>query len=626
MDSAWTVFASSTLALLLLQQRLKRKIQPHRYNRRGSLITNDAAAAAALASSMTSSFATRTSMHLHLPSSSSSAAAGDDGSALPEVELSATSKLIDTLGKLKAAAAVNFDASACVYANIGDVSGLRELEVMKAARRHVAAEMNSSTNQNAYPPYNGLPALRAATARDLLARLRLVGDADADDNGMSDAALVARGVLRPGETVGDLVAVASGSVGCSGSIYAHLKYQRALGQRDVVVGIDRTAYWKHAGVGNDVARIVRASFMTLRRRGPSSDSDDGASDAGAEDCRPVDEGQLEMCLNVSAVRAFAQQCGGGVLVLNFANPTCFLPSSSDSAAFVGAIVEWNRTHGRDQQLTVIVDGPYDDFDDDGAGYRFVSLLFRSGVTTSYAHARTKEELATGGRCGEVLCNNPLVRQLFTDYKADYIGSDSRMEQEMQLYLHAHAAQRDDEKRERRMDVRERKEYFWSCLTTTSERSRCLRRIVRDTAPFYRVDGAFYVFLNVRALINVPNSAVSGSSDGHNSHSDNVRFRDAMDVCMALAREHGVILVPGTLFSQGDDACDVSNVREVVDESDPNRLCPTLLAFSSSCVRVCFSSLPSARSEWQAQIKRIVAAVEAVSVDIAVATSTASPSK
>merc|ERR1719471_2683495 len=155
----------------------------------------------------------------------------------------------------------------------------------------------------------------------------------------------------------------------------------------VAIALDRTHYWKHQGVAEDFGELRIHDFMALR---------DGGLRLDAEEVEHFGRG------------------GGGVMVLNFANPLCFLPSAEDAHECVSRIAAWNSAHAA-QEITVCVDGPYDDFD--GAeGCRFVGMLLEAGVTTSYIHPRTKEQFATGSRGGEVFCNNPAVRQLFNAYK------------------------------------------------------------------------------------------------------------------------------------------------------------------------------------------------------------------
>jgi len=188
------------------------------------------------------------------------------------------------------------------------------------------------------------------------------------------------------------------------------------------------------------------------------------------------------------------------------------------------------------------------------------MLLKAGVTTSYIHARTKEEFATGSRGGEVLCNNPAVRQLFNAYKADYIGADSMLEQEIALRLH-HSPVRDEQKAMRNKIISERKEYFWSQLDEHPE----LAAIRKDTAPFYRPNGPFYVFLNLQSLI--PGT-----------------YADSLEACKAMAKL-GVILIPGTLFDVDPDAAEGMN---------------------RVGVRVAFGSFDSI--SWQDQIKMLVNAL------------------
>lgn len=416
------------------------------------------------------------------------------------IQDSPTARLISVLDKLKSiAAGAGHKPKDLVLANIGDITGVPELPLMKEARTSATTIFNAASNCNGYPPYPGLPQLRQATAEDLMRRL---GFAD-----QSKDSLIKAGILKPGQELLDLVAIGAGSVGCSGSICSHVKYhQMKRGKSSdklVSVGLDRTHYWKHQGVAEDFGRVKIYDFMVCREERKN----DGLHLDAAEALR------------------FGRE-GGGIMVLNFANPLCFLPSAEDAENFVSAVFEWNLANS-DAEITVCVDGPYDDFD--GAdGYRFVSLLMKAGVTTSYIHARTKEEFATGGRGGEVLCNNPAVRQLFNAYKADYIGSDSKLEQEIALHLHNSAA-RDEQKLMRNKVIRERKEFFWDQLQHSA-----LEAIREDTRAFYRPSGPFYVFLNVKSLIETG------------------KFVDSMAVCVAMAKL-GVILVPGTLFDENPES-------------------------------------------------------------------------
>ena len=77
---------------------------------------------------------------------------------------------------------------------------------------------NSVTNLNGYPPYPGLTELRELVVQDLMDRLGL---------SLDNQALVAQGILAPGQANYELVSICSGSVGCSGSIYAHVRYLEA---------------------------------------------------------------------------------------------------------------------------------------------------------------------------------------------------------------------------------------------------------------------------------------------------------------------------------------------------------------------------------------------------------------
>lgn len=411
---------------------------------------------------------------------------------------SPTARLISVLTRLKELAGMaGHKPKDLILANIGDITGIPELPAMKEARSSATAAFNESQNANGYPPYPGVPQLRQSAAKDLMCRL---GFADQDRD-----ALIKVGVLLPGQDMQDLVSIGAGSVGCSGSICSHVKYHRlqreAMSLRTdipVTVAMDRTHYWKHQGVGENFGDVKIYDFMALR------------------------EGAVH--LDAAEVQRFGRD-GGGTMVLNLANPLCFLPSAAEAEAFVSQIADWNCANPS-HEITVCVDGPYDDFDGI-EGYRFVSLMLKAGVTTSYIHARTKEEFATGGRGGEVLCNNPLVRQLFNAYKADFIGSDSMLEQQIALHLHSSPV-RDEQKLSRNKMIRERKEFFWSQLGQHPE----LAAIQRDTAPFYRPTGPFYVFLNVQSLIPA-------------------KYADSLEVCVAMARR-GVILVPGTLFDINPD--------------------------------------------------------------------------
>mmetsp|Transcript_39884 Transcript_39884/g.70153 ORF Transcript_39884/g.70153 Transcript_39884/m.70153 type:complete len:502 (+) Transcript_39884:80-1585(+) len=458
--------------------------------------------------------------------------------ALPlslKVADSPTARLISVLTHLKELAAkAGYKQCDMVLANIGDITGVPELPVMKEARSSVVQAFNNSTNPNGYPPYPGLTQLRHAVASDLMCRL---GFADQGQDG-----LIKAGVLLPHEDLAELVSICAGSVGCSGSICSHVKYHRmrrnmfadrgqSVPNKPVTIAMDRTHYWKHQGVAEDFGEVQIYNFLALQ------------------------EGSLH--LNANEAQRLGRD-GGGIMLLNFANPFCFLPSTEESQQFAAAVAEWNNANPS-QEITVCLDGPYDDFDGP-EGYRFASLLLKAGVTTSYIHARTKEEFATGSRGGEVLCNNPAIRQLFNAYKADYIGSDSKLEQEIALHLH-NSTVRDEQKLMRNQIINERKEYFWKHLGQHPE----LAMIRKDTAPFYRPTGPFYVFLNLQSLI--PG-----------------KYADSMDVCKALAKL-GVILVPGTLFDIDPD-----------DAEGMNRV----------GVRIAFGSFKS--ESWQSQIKMLVGAL------------------
>jgi len=442
---------------------------------------------------------------------------------------SPTARFIATLGQLKdTAAAAGYKPDELILANIGDVAGIPELPVMKEARTKAVAVFNGSSNSNGYPPYPGLVELRQAVAEDLMRRL---GFADPKEH-----ALVQAGVLLPGQTMFELVAIGAGSVGCSGSICSHVKYHRSRAcfqpSESVTIALDRTHYWKHQGVAEDVGKIHIYDFMTYQEDG--------------------------LHLNMAEVQRFGTE-GGGIMVLNFANPLCFLPSAEEASSFVSEVAKWNSTNPS-QEITVCIDGPYDDFD--GAdGYRFVSKMLEAGVTTSYIHARTKEEFATGGRGGEVFCNNPIIRQLFNAYKADYIGSDSKLEQEIALHLH-HSPCLEEQKRSSMSFIRQRKEFFWSQMEEHVE----LAKIRKDTEAFYRPTGPFYVYLNLQSLI----------SEG--------KYADSMEICTAMAKM-GVILVPGTLL-------------------DINPDCATGL--NKIGVRVSFAAFVN--EAWQSQIKGLVDAL------------------
>jgi len=422
-----------------------------------------------------------------------------------------------------------------VLANIGDISGVPELPIMKEARCSAAQAFNDSINSNGYPPYPGITQLREAVAKDLMSRLGFADQSQED--------LIKAGVLLSYQDLSELVSLGAGSVGCSGSICSHVKYHRMRRRemlkgmeqhvtlKPVTIAIDRTHYWKHQGVGEDFGKIEIYDFMVFR------------------------EGSLH--LDAKEAQRLGRD-GGGIMVLNFANPLCFLPSAEEAHQFALEVAEWNNANPS-QEITVCVDGPYDDFDGP-EGYRFVSMLLKAGVTTSYIHARTKEEFATGSRGGEVLCNNPAVRQLFNAYKADYIGADSMLEQEIALRLH-HSPVRDEQKAMRNKIISERKEYFWSQLDEHPE----LAAIRKDTAPFYRPNGPFYVFLNLQSLI--PGT-----------------YADSLEACKAMAKL-GVILIPGTLFDVDPDAAEGMN---------------------RVGVRVAFGSFDSI--SWQDQIKMLVNAL------------------
>jgi aspartate/methionine/tyrosine aminotransferase len=246
------------------------------------------------------------------------------------------------------------------------------------------------------------------------------------------------------------------------------------------------------------------------------------------------------------------------MMLNFGNPLCFLPSADEAWKFASEVAEWNRINPT-REITVCVDGAYDDLFGP-EGYRFVGFLLQAGVTTTYIHPRTKEEFATGSRGGEVLCNNPAVRQLFNAFKADYIGSDSTLEQEIALYMHS-AQSLDKEKKIRCDMIRERKEFFWSLLGRHAE----LAKIHKDTAPFYRPTGPFYIFLNLTSLIPA-------------------QFADSLEFCVAMAKL-GVILIPGTLFDVNPTSS--SGLNKV-------------------CARISFASLDS--KSWQSQLDKVVTAL------------------
>jgi aspartate/methionine/tyrosine aminotransferase len=447
---------------------------------------------------------------------------------LPRAKISATSLLINTLGQLKQIARdAGFEDGQMIMGNIGDVGGIPELGTVKRAREVVSRRMNESVakNLNGYPPYPGLPALRQRVATDLLGRLGF---------GTPTAASLERAdILKSGQSLGDLVSIASGSVGCSGSIYAHVKLAQLAGAEKPKIAIDRTHYWKHQGVGEDLGRVVVYDFMKVSDRGT-------------------------LRLDASEVDRFGAS-DGGVMVLNFGNPAAFLPSKEDATDFVLSIKNWNAKNP-EKQITVIVDGPYDDFDGT-EGYRFPSLLFKAGVVTSYSHARTKEEFATGSRLGEVISNHPVIRDIFDGYKADYVGSDSRIEQEMGLEVLASMAERNEEKEVRMAMVRERKSFFWAQLGEMG-----LDQIKKDTAPFYRPGGAFYVFMNLQSMVGAK------------------KHVDSLAVCESMAQK-GVILVPGTLF-------DVNHG----DASGINR----------TGVRVSFAAF--GESNWRDQIRGLVGAL------------------
>lgn len=453
-----------------------------------------------------------------------------------KVQDSPTARLISVLTHLKELATKEgIKPADMVLANIGDITGVPELPVMKEARSSAAQAFNESHNSNGYPPYPGLPKLREAVAKDLMGRLGFADQTKED--------LIKAGVLRSYEDYLELVSLGAGSVGCSGSICSHVKYHRMRRRemlkdmeqhvtlKPVTIAIDRTHYWKHQGVGEDFGKVEIYDFMVFR------------------------EGSLY--LDAKEAQRFGRD-GGGIMVLNFANPLCFLPSAEEAQQFAFQVAEWNSAN-ISQEITVCVDGPYDDFDGP-EGYRFASMLMKAGVTTSYIHARTKEEFATGSRGGEVLCNNPAVRQLFNAYKADYIGADSMLEQEIALRLHKSLV-RDEQKAMRNKVIRERKEYFWSQLGEHPE----LAAIRENTAPFYRADGPFYVFLNLQSLI--PG-----------------KYADSLEACKAMAKL-GVILVPGTLFDINPDAAEGMN---------------------RVGIRVSFGAFNN--ESWQSQIKMLVNAL------------------
>ena len=456
----------------------------------------------------------------------------NDKTPLP-VTPSPTSQLIRTLTRLLGIAKDNgITESALILAHIGDVKGIRALDTMATARVQVAEKFQQSrVNLNGYPPYPGLPALRAFVAKELLTRLGIAVDEDA---------LRPAGVLESSETAGDLAHIGSGSVCCSGSLYAHCRYLRQkTGRENVNVAVDVCHYWKHQGVGVDMGTVKVYAFMRVQGE-------------GSDTC---------LMLDSHAVREFGED-GGGVLMINFGNPCNFLPRKEDAEEFAAAIVSWN-VDNPSRRISVVIDSPYDDFDyEDNRGYRFASILFKAGVTTSYCHARTKEEFATGSRLGEVLSNHPYIRAAFTDYKADYIGSDSRVEQEIALLMHEDKEKKEEEKRDRMQRVRERKRYFWSLLGEEPS----LSEVLQDTRPFYREEGAFYLFLNVRMLMETQGMPTS------------------LHFCEHLATS-GIILVPGVLFD--------------INPSAPQ-------GFNKTCVRISFAAF--AEDSWKQQMENIVKAL------------------
>jgi hypothetical protein len=349
---------------------------------------------------------------------------------------------------------------------------------------------NEASNNNGYPPYPGITPLREVVATDLLARL---GFARQDIKSLRE-----QGILAEGEPLSELISIAAGSVGCSGSIFAHIRYlQQKTQNSSIAVALDRVHYWKHQGVAADFGIVKVYDFTSLHN------------------------GRL--FLDASEALRFGHD-GGGVLVVNFANPLAFCPSAEEAESFVRTVAEWNAANPC-SIISAVVDGPYDDFDGP-AGYRFTSKLLSHGVPTSYVHARAKEEFGTGSRAGEVLTNVPAIRQLFNGYKADYIGSDSKLEMQTAVELHRSLGARDAQKSANRALVVARKEFFWARLNARP----ALASVVRDTLPFYRPDGPFYVFLNVQSVI--------GETPGH--------YHDSLAVCEAFARQ-GVILIPGVLF-------------------------------------------------------------------------------
>ena len=450
---------------------------------------------------------------------------------------SPTSKLINTLQRLLQIAIENGVAqSDLVLAHIGDVKGIEALDVMSKSRVDVADKMmRSRVNLNGYPPYPGMPELRKLVAVDLLRRLGTTQD---------EGKLRECGVLEEAQGLGDLVHIASGSVCCSGSIYAHIRYlKERTGRAETNVAMDTCHYWKHQGVGADAGKVKVYGFMRLEET----------------------EGEAKLVLDASAVAEFGLD-GGGVLMVNFGNPCNFLPTGEESQRFAKTIVDWNEQHP-ESLISVVIDSPYDDFDyEDNRGYFFASALLTAGVTTSYCHARTKEEFATGSRLGEVLSNHPFVRAAFTDYKADYIGSDSRLEQEIAILMHQSQEARDEQKRDRMNRVRERKRYFWAELSAHHS----LKEVITDTKPFYREEGAFYLFLNVRSLILAQGMPTS------------------LQLCEHLASK-GIILVPGVLFDLNPDL--------------PQ-------GFNQVCVRVSFAAF--AEDRWKEEIDKLVSVLASLS--------------
>jgi len=323
-----------------------------------------------------------------------------------------------------------------ISANIGDVKGIKESQVVKQRRVEVAMRfLESDSNLNGYRPYSGMTRAIEVVTTDLNRRF-------------------GEDVIHSSDVV-----IASGTSGFMIAVKAHQQY---LAQ-EMKVGVMSPTYWKHT----DALSVTGISFQEIS-------------------LVELDSTTSQLSFNWDALDRFFES-GGTTLVLNFGNPLSFLPSSDDTHRFLDVLTR--HSSRVDQSVSLILDGPYDGLYKNDEGYQLPKALLKCDIPFTYIHPRTKLYLGTGSRWGEVVSNVPEITRSIVSLKGALIGSDSSFEQELLVsMLESEDLSRSLE--DLYADLSKRKELFWNTLMEYCP------QIARDSKGMYRHDGPFYLYLDV----------------------------------------------------------------------------------------------------------------------------------